>query len=106
MGALTSHHRPFTFSGATTGLALGDFMIGRAQTFAQGNRIFIHDRSTYVGLYAQDAGPLAQRLTINAGLRWEPYLPFVELNGQFSTSMSNSGGTACAALCTGTRRWA
>ena len=75
---------PFTFSGATTGLALGDFMIGRAQTFAQGNRIFIHDRSTYVGLYAQDAWTLAQRLTINAGLRWEPYLPFVELNGQFS----------------------
>jgi hypothetical protein len=75
---------PFTFSGATTGLALGDFMIGRAQTFAQGNRIFIHDRSTYAGLYAQDAWTLAQRLTINAGLRWEPYLPFVEENGQFS----------------------
>ena len=75
---------PFTFSGATTGLALADFMIGRAQTFSQGNRIFIHDRSTYVGLYAQDAWTLASRLTVNAGLRWEPYLPFVEENGQFS----------------------
>jgi len=75
---------PFTFSGATTGLALGDFMIGRAQTFAQGNRIFIKDRSSYVGLYAQDAWTLTPRLTVNAGLRWEPYLPFVEENGQFS----------------------
>jgi hypothetical protein len=75
---------PFTFSGATTGLALADFMIGRAQTFSQGNRIFIHDRSTYVGLYAQDAWTLRSRLTLNAGLRWEPYLPFVEENGQFS----------------------
>ena len=75
---------PFTFSGATTGLALADFMIGRAQTFSQGNRIFIHDRSSYVGLYAQDAWTLTPRLTVNAGLRWEPYLPFVEENGQFS----------------------
>ena len=75
---------PFTFSGATTGLALADFMIGRAQTFAQGNRIFLHDHSSYAGLYAQDAWTLTPRLTVNAGLRWEPYLPFVEDNGQFS----------------------
>jgi hypothetical protein len=75
---------PFTFSGATTGLALGDFMTGRAQTFAQGNRYFLRDRSTYVGLYAQDAWTLHPRLTLNAGVRWEPYFPFIEQNSQFS----------------------
>jgi hypothetical protein len=75
---------PFTFSGATTGLALADFMTGRAQTLSQGNRLFLQARSSYAGLYAQDAWTISQRLTINAGLRWEPYLPVVEENGQFS----------------------
>ena len=73
-----------TFSGATTGLAIADFMIGRAQTFAQGNRLVLNASSNYAGLYAQDAWTINQRLTINAGLRWEPYLPVVEDNGQFS----------------------
>ena len=59
-------------------------MTGRAQTLSQGNRLFLSARSTYAGLYAQDAWTISQRLTINAGLRWEPYLPVVEENGQFS----------------------
>jgi hypothetical protein len=79
-------------------------MVGRAQTFSQGNRIFIKDRSSYVGLYAQDAWTLKTRLTVNAGLRWEPYLPFVEENGNSVISISRSGRAASAAPSTGTRR--
>ena len=44
----------------------------------------LYDRSTYFGSYVQDAWRAASRLTINAGLRWEPYLPYTEELGQFS----------------------
>jgi len=74
----------FTFTGAITGLGFGDFLLGRPNTLQQGMVYRLYDRSTYFGSYIQDAWRASSRLTINAGLRWEPYLPFTEELGQFS----------------------
>ena len=74
----TVNNRPtngqFTFSGQTTGLGLADFMLGRVSGFVQGNPVFDFDRNDYVGAYVQDEWKIRQNLTLNAGLRWEPYL--------------------------------
>ena len=35
-------------------------------------------RQDYVGIYGQDTWSLGQRLTINAGLRWEKYHQYVD----------------------------
>jgi hypothetical protein len=75
---------PFTFNGSVTGLGLADFLVGRAATLGQGMRFFLKEHDNYVGAYVQDAWTVGSRLTINAGLRWEPYLPFVEERGQFN----------------------
>ena len=75
----TLNNRPsngqFTFNGQTTGLGLADFMLGRLGGFLQGNPVYDFDENDYVGAYIQDEWKARANLTLNAGLRWEPYLP-------------------------------
>jgi hypothetical protein len=75
----TVNNRPtngqFTFNGQSTGLGLADFMLGRVSNFVQGNPVFDFDENAYVGAYVQDEWKLRQNLTLNVGVRWEPYLP-------------------------------
>jgi Carboxypeptidase regulatory-like domain/TonB dependent receptor len=75
----TVNNRPsngqFTFNGQSTGLGLADFMLGRMSSFLQGNPVLDYDHNNYVGAYVQDEWKLKANLTINAGVRWEPYLP-------------------------------
>ena len=74
----TLNNRPtngqFTFSGQTTGLGLADFMLGRVSNFLQGNPVYDFDENDYIGAYVQDEWRIRSNLTVNAGLRWEPYL--------------------------------
>ncbi|MGH9143443.1 MAG: carboxypeptidase regulatory-like domain-containing protein, partial [Vicinamibacterales bacterium] len=76
----TLNNRPtngaFTFNGQTTGLSLADFMIGAVSGgFIQGNPVYDYDHSEYIGAYAQDNWRVAPNMTVNLGLRWEPFLP-------------------------------
>ncbi len=66
---------PFTFNGQVTGLGLADFMIGKPSAFTQSNEAVLYYRGNYFGLYLQDAWKATSRLTINGGLRWDPYFP-------------------------------
>ena len=84
----TLNNRPtngqFTFNGQTTGLGLADFMLGRVSGFLQGNPVFDFDENDYVGAYVQDEWKIRPSLTLNAGLRWEPYLPIKNTLGYSS----------------------
>jgi hypothetical protein len=64
-----------TFNGSVTGLPLADFMVGQAATWTQGNISYFYNRQTYIGLYAQDSWKVSPRLTVNYGVRWEPWFP-------------------------------
>jgi hypothetical protein len=71
----------FTFSGATTGLSMADFLLGNVSSFTQGGIQFANERYTYVGAYAQDTWKVNSRLTLNYGIRWEPYFGNTMSNG-------------------------
>ena len=66
----------FAFTGTFTGLGLSDFLLGRPATFNQGQLYTPRGTMNYVGAYIQDAWTVSPNLTINAGLRWDPYIPY------------------------------
>lgn len=74
----------FTFNGGTTGLGLADFMTGRLFRLEQGAPGILPMDQTYLGVYAQDTWRLTDRVTINGGLRWEPFFGMNVQNGSIS----------------------
>jgi hypothetical protein len=65
----------FTFNGQTTGLGLADFMLGNASQVLNGSPGSQHKRTKFVGAYAGDVWKVNPKLTLNYGLRWEPFFP-------------------------------
>ena len=61
------------FTGQLTGLGLGDLLMGRVGRLEHGGPAILPMDQWYVGLYAQDTWRASPRVTINYGLRWEPY---------------------------------
>ena len=76
----TLNNRPtngqFSFNGQATGLSLADFMMGALSGgFVQGNPVYDYDNHDYFGAYIQDDWRVRPNLSLNIGLRWEPFIP-------------------------------
>jgi len=71
----------FVFNGQALGLGLADFLLGRVGTFNQGAPTAWSSRQNYLGVYGQDTWRVSQRLTVNLGVRWEPFFPLHLTNG-------------------------
>ena len=72
----------FTFNGSLTGSSLADFLLGRPSGFGQTNPTPDDLRQSIVALYVQDTFKMSPRITVNAGLRWEPTLPNTDKYGR------------------------
>ncbi len=77
----TYNHGRMTFSGQTTGLGMADYFLGNASQFVMGTTAEQHKRSKSIGVYGADTWKMTPRLTLNYGLRWEPYFPLINLEG-------------------------
>jgi hypothetical protein len=72
----------FTFGNALSGSNLSDFLIGDASRFVQGGGEFKNIAGTLWSLYVQDNIRVTAKLRLEAGLRWDPYLPYTEEKGR------------------------
>jgi hypothetical protein len=76
--------QPAEFSFAT----VADFLIGKLgrvgnnPAFRQGAGEFKNNRNIFAGLYILDNFHISRRLTLNFGLRYEPFLPWREIKGR------------------------
>ena len=72
----TTHARSgggYTFNGQIFGLGMADFLMGRVQQLEHGGPVYLPMDMWYLGTYAQDTWRMSSRVTMNAGVRWEPY---------------------------------
>lgn len=72
----------FSFTSDVTNYALASFLLGKMRSFIQGMGQFENSRNTYLGFYAQDTFKALSRLTLDFGVRYEPFLPWHEIFGR------------------------
>ena len=81
----------FTFSPLITGFngtggnGLASFLLGQVNTAAIQVSDKIRSRASYMGLFIQDDWRVTDRLTINAGLRWEVEFPRKEADNKMNS---------------------
>jgi hypothetical protein len=68
-------------NGQVTGLGMADFLTGYVSQWTMGTPAPAHKRSQFVAVYAADTWKAHQKLTVNYGLRWEPFFPLSNLDG-------------------------
>ncbi len=74
----------FEHAAGWTGHAPADFLIGKFSYFAQGLGEFKETRFRRFNLFVHDSMRLTPKLTVDLGLRWEPFFPFYDKKGKLS----------------------
>jgi len=72
------------FDGRATGLGLADVLVGRVTSVEHGGLGKLPVNSWFPAAYAQDSWRASSRVTVNAGLRWEPFFGQNVENGVIS----------------------
>ena len=71
----------FTINGQTTGLGQADFLLGLLSQLNMGGPSQLYMKQSYLGAYGQDTWKTTSKLTISAGVRWEPFIPYTDTKG-------------------------
>lgn len=76
----------FTFSNAAgyTGDALADFYLGRFSTFEQAIGEYKNTRMHSFATFLQDTYRVNRQLTLNLGLRWDPFFPYTDVTNRLA----------------------
>ncbi len=65
----------FQFYNALTGYNMADFELGAISNFIQGGGLYLNFTGINWSAFIQDDWKATPRLTISAGLRWDPWIP-------------------------------
>jgi hypothetical protein len=72
----------FQFTNDLTGDNLADFVSGAVSGFTQGGGLYLNFTGYKESLFIQDDWKPTSRLTVNAGLRWDPFFPYTDSEGR------------------------
>src|SRR5713226_5950066 len=68
----------FNFNGTFSGNALADFLLGRVNTFTQTAGKAKYTRGHQINAFFQDTWRVMPRLSLNLGVRWDPFIPYTD----------------------------
>ncbi len=76
----------YTFNNAApfTSDALADFLLGKFQSFEQGVGEYKNTRIHYLASFIEDTWRVNPRVTVTMGLRWDPNIPYTDVNGRLA----------------------
>jgi outer membrane receptor protein involved in Fe transport len=77
----------FTFNGGSapfTGDSFADFLLGKFASIQQGAGEYRNTRFNRFDVFFDDAWKIKPRFTLNLGIRWEPFLPYTDLNNRLA----------------------
>jgi hypothetical protein len=72
----------FYFTNFLSGNNIADFMLGQASQFVQGGGVYNNFTGIKWSAFVQDNWRVNSRLTINMGLRWDPWFPYKDSEGR------------------------
>ncbi len=85
IGQSSNPQGTFTFSGAYTGVSLGDLLEGLNVTMSRNNALDQPGFRTWEpGIYVQDDWRARSWLTLNLGMRYDIFTPYTEVHGRMS----------------------
>ena len=86
----------FRFNASVTKWAPAAFLLGQLNQLTQGSGQWVVSRNKFIGVYLQDDFHASRRLTLNLGLRYDPFFPWQVLSGamEFSPTAYQNGTTS------------
>jgi hypothetical protein len=75
----------FNFNSNTSGDAMASFLFGYLYQFNQASGQFFNPRGKFQGAYVQDSWKASHNLTLNYGIRYEPFIPWHEVQGRMGS---------------------
>ena len=83
----------YTFDNSLTGSNLTDFMLGDVSNFTQGGGLYLNFTGNLWSFFVQDNWHALPRLTLNLGLRWDPFLPYTDSLGRVACFVPGAQST-------------
>jgi hypothetical protein len=82
MGNIYQANGTYTFGGDQSGDNLADFLLGDASGFVQAGGLYLNFSGNDWSAFVQDNWHATSRLTLNAGVRWDPFFPYTDSEGR------------------------
>jgi hypothetical protein len=72
----------YFFDNSLTGDNLADYLLGDVSSFTQGGGLYLDFTGNEYSFFVQDNWHPTKRLTVNAGVRWDPFVPYTDSEGR------------------------
>ncbi|CAN5629404.1 hypothetical protein BH10ACI4_BH10ACI4_07980 [soil metagenome] len=83
-GFTSSSYTPGTLASSTQN-SFADFLLGRFSSFIQGAGEYKNTRFNHYAAFIEDTWRVTPKLVLNLGMRYEPFLPYYDLNNKLAT---------------------